>query len=70
MPRNTFDNAAVGNRKFRWAGDPALVVRAECTTCDDAMHVDVPAEVLPPGTQHYGDAEFATEPSGIAAEFE
>ena len=32
--------------------------------------MDVLPEILPPGVEHHGDAEFAAEPPGVAAELE
>ena len=32
--------------------------------------MDVLREILPPGVEHHGDAEFAPEPPGIASELE
>ena len=32
--------------------------------------MDVLSQILPPGVEHHGDAEFAAEPPGIATELE
>ena len=49
---------------------PARPVGAQGAVGDEAVDMDVLPEVLPPGVEHHGDAELATEPSGIAAELE
>ena len=49
---------------------PALPVGAQGAVGDDAVDMDVLAEILPPSVEHHGDAEFAAEPPGIAAELE
>ena len=51
-------------------GEPAPPVRAQAAVGDDAVDMDVLSQVLPPGVQHHGDAEFAAEPAGVAAELE
>ena len=55
---------------FPGRGEPAILVRAQAAIGDDAVDMDVLSEILSPGVQHHGDAEFTAEPAGIVAEFE
>ena len=48
--------------------EPALLVGAQCAIGDDAVHMHMVSQVLPPGVQHHGDAEFPAQPPGVASE--
>jgi len=54
--------------EVRVGGDPSRALWGEGAAGDEAMKVDVLAEVLAPGVQDGGDAEIASQVLGIARE--
>ncbi len=48
--------------------NPAAAIGGQGTAGDHTVRMDMVLQVLPPGMEYHGDAEFPTEPLGIASE--